>query len=287
MSIKLTILDLVFKTLEKTLGLIFSDRRQNMIKALVAERIAPTFSQPTKHGSVKFFCPGSMAMWRAETLMTKEPETLEWIDSFGKQELLWDIGANMGCYSMFAAQRGIKVLAFEPSAFNYYLLCKNIEINDLSETVYAYCLALSDVNELGVLNMTNTELGGAINEFGSELNKVEIADQTRKVIFRQGMIGRTIDDLITSSGFSVPNHIKIDVDGIEQKIIHGARETLRRQEVKSILIELDEKQTDYIRDVSEIMESSGLEMSQKRHSEMIEDSQFSSTYNYIFRRTVT
>jgi FkbM family methyltransferase len=265
----------------------FSDRHESMIKALVAERIAPTFSQPTQYGPVKFFCPGSMAMWRAETLLTKEPETLEWIDSFGKEEVLWDVGANMGCYSIFAARRGIKVLAFEPSAFNYYLLCKNIEINDLSETVYAYCLAFSDVNDLGVLNMTNTDLGGAINEFGTELKEVEIADQAREVIFRQGTIGRTIDDLITSSGFSVPNHIKVDVDGIEQKIIHGARATLRRREVKSILIELDEKNADHVRDVIEIMGSSGLELTQKRHSEMIEDSPFKSAYNYIFRRTVS
>ena len=47
---------------------------------------------------VKFFTPNEMTKWRVDTYFTKEPETLEWIDSFDKNEkiIFWDIGSNIG-----------------------------------------------------------------------------------------------------------------------------------------------------------------------------------------------
>lgn len=41
---------------------------------------------------------------------------------------------------------------------------------------------------------------------------------------QQGCIGRTVDWLV-SDGIPVPHHIKIDVDGLEQRVIAGMIET--------------------------------------------------------------
>lgn len=38
----------------------------------------------------------------------------------------------------------------------------------------------------------------------------------------------------------MPNHIKIDVDGIEPKVIAGAKETLQSQELRSLMIEIND-----------------------------------------------
>jgi hypothetical protein len=38
----------------------------------------------------------------------------------------------------------------------------------------------------------------------------------------------------------MPNHIKIDVDGIESKVIAGAKETLQSQELRSLMIEIND-----------------------------------------------
>lgn len=35
---------------------------------------------------IKFFAPNPTTIWRVKTLFTKEPETIEWIDSFEKDE---------------------------------------------------------------------------------------------------------------------------------------------------------------------------------------------------------
>ena len=42
---------------------------------------------------------------RVNTFYSKEPETLKWIDNFNEDKniIFWDIGANIGLYSIYAA----------------------------------------------------------------------------------------------------------------------------------------------------------------------------------------
>lgn len=44
--------------------------------------------------------------WLYDTLLEKEPETIEWIDGFGAGETMWDVGADVGIYSIYAAMLG-------------------------------------------------------------------------------------------------------------------------------------------------------------------------------------
>ena len=90
----------------------------------------------------KFFTPNDTSKWRVDTLFTKEPETLDWIDTFShinsdEEIIFWDIGANIGLYSIYAAQRykNIKVFSFEPSTSNLRILSRNISINNLQDKV--------------------------------------------------------------------------------------------------------------------------------------------------------
>jgi hypothetical protein len=85
---------------------------------------------------LKFIVPNYLSDWRAQTFSTKEPETLEWIDSMPEHCVLWDVGANIGIYSLYAAQsKGAKVFAFEPSIFNLELLARNIHTNKLHKKI--------------------------------------------------------------------------------------------------------------------------------------------------------
>lgn len=236
----------------------------------------------TKHGEIGFWAPNEMTWWRAQTLLTKEPETIEWIDGFGENEVYWDIGANVGVYALYAAKRGgLRVVAFEPSPFNYYALCRNVALNGLGHDLAAYCLAFNDVSKLDLLNMTTVEIGGALSNFGEATG---YWGQEMRPVFRQAMIGMAIDNFVDVFSPPFPNHIKIDVDGIEAKIIEGARNTLSDSRLKSISIELDEKRADEVRQVSAALATCGLKLKQRRHSELIEHSQFASSYNFVFER---
>jgi FkbM family methyltransferase len=236
----------------------------------------------TARGAMVFYCLGDLAQWRARTLLTKEPETIEWIDSFDDGDTFWDIGANIGIYSVYAAiNRKVRVLAFEPSAGNYFLLNRNIEINGLTDVLRAFCLAFSDTASLDVLNMQSTGLGGALSSFGSTVDE---SGREFVPIFRQGMIGYSVDGFVAQFKPAFPSHLKIDVDGIEDRIILGAAATLSDARLKSISIELDASRPAYTESVIGKIEGAGLKFVAKRQSEMFAGGKYQHIFNYQFRR---
>lgn len=219
--------------------------------------------------------------WRFETLFTKEPETLEWIDSFSKEDLLWDVGANIGIYSIYAALRGINVVAFEPHFGNYFQLCANIYMNGLQDRIKAYCFALSDKMTSGTINLSSVEIGTAMNSFNSDLDYL---GKTYHPIFRQGMMGCSIDEAVDLLGMDVPAHIKIDVDGIELEIVRGARKTLTHPKLKSVSVELVEMLNDQVNGVDGIMRESGLDFIHKKQSKIYPYPQLEGVLNFLYRK---
>jgi FkbM family methyltransferase len=164
----------------------------------------------------------------------EEPELLAWIDGFSAGETLWDIGAAGGLFAMYAAHRGIAVTAFEPKATSFGVLVEHLVLNGLSEQVMPLCVALSDVTGLTHLTLYSMDpgsgrnaVGGAVNQFG----------ETSDPALKQGIAAWRIDDLRKALTMPAPDHIKIDVDGIEGLILRGAPETLPL--VKSVLVEVE------------------------------------------------
>lgn len=223
-----------------------------------------------------------LSTWRFETLFTKEPETLEWIDSFSAGEQLWDIGANIGIYSIYAALRGINVIAFEPHFGNYFQLCANIYLNGLQDRIKAYCFALSDNMTSGTINLSSVGIGTSMNSFDSDLDYL---GKTYQPVFRQGMMGCSIDQAVSLFGMDVPDHIKIDVDGIELDIVKGARETLAKPTLKSVSIELVEHLPEQVSGVNRIMHACGLDFIHKKQSTIYPYKQLDGVLNFLYQKT--
>ena len=55
---------------------------------------------------------------------------------------------------------------------------------------------------------------------------------------RQGILAMSVDQFVAMNKASFPNHIKIDVDGLEGEIIKSMPEALSNPELKSIVIEV-------------------------------------------------
>jgi FkbM family methyltransferase len=215
---------------------------------------------PVPAGVLRLYSPAPMLLWRAGGLLTKEPDTIAWIDSIGAGESFWDIGANVGTFSLYAALHGKgPVLAFEPSAANYHVLAKNVDLNGLGERMTPYCLAFADKTRLGTLNLASYELGSSLTQFGQR------GDRSRfwaEVPCRagHGMIAFAIDDFVAQFNPPFPSHIKIDVDGIELPILAGARRTLADPRLKSILVELSLSDLEEHRTAVELLESVGFRL---------------------------
>ena len=241
----------------------------------LVEDLSPTLIQKTSYGELTFFCPGIKTLYRAKTIFTKEPETIEWIDSFNPKDVLWDIGANIGVYSLYSAIKGVRVISFEPSPSNYYILCKNIELNKLDNKINTYPIALNEKSQLDFLFMKEPEPGGSSNNLGMATDW-----QGKKFApaITQSVLSYTIDELIDRLEIPFPSHVKIDVDGNERKIINGSINTISDSRLESVLIELNTSNLHYIKNIIKIFEDAGL----KYHSKV---KIYSNIYNYIFWRS--
>ncbi|OPH11092.1 FkbM family methyltransferase [Cylindrospermopsis raciborskii] len=237
------------------------------------------------HRGIKlsFSTPNSLNYWRVSTFSSKEPETLEWIDSFPENVVLWDIGANVGLYSVYASvTKNCTVFAFEPSVFNLELLARNIFLNGLSQKVTIIPLPLSDRISLSSMRMTSTEWGGALSTFGKEFG---FDGEPIKQTFEFSTLGMTMDEAVTLLKIPTPDFIKMDVDGLEHFILQGGANVLKN--TKGVLIEVNDDFEEQAKSCHDLLVNAGLSLKEKRHSDIIASSTsgFANCYNQIWVRS--
>lgn len=191
-----------------------------------------TFEVSTPSGEVSFVLLGRGAEIRARSLLTKQPATIEWIDSFGPNSVFWDVGANVGVYTLYAALRGdARVVAFEPAAVNYFLLAANCEANRLDARVDCLLVGLGRGKAIGRLGLSQFSPGGSFS-FREK--------QDGKRSSHQAALLLSMDQLVEEFGLECPNYIKIDVPGLTEEIIAGGVGMLGREAVRELHIEMRE-----------------------------------------------
>ena len=234
---------------------------------------------------VNFFAPNQITEWRVKTFFTKEPETLEWIDSFesNKKITFWDIGANIGLYSIYAAlkYKDIEVVSFEPSSSNLRILSRNISINKLEEKIKINQFPLSNKeNEYLMLEESEFIEGWSMNTFGAGIDYEGKSIQAKN---RYKIFGTSINYIIKNKILNMPNYIKMDVDGIEHLILDGASDYLSNSEIKEMSIEINEDFKDQFDSVLKIMDKSNFKIKHKKHAIIFDNSdKFSKIFNYVF-----
>ena len=201
------------------------------------ERLDPRAIVTVEGRQIQFATPNRATMWRVETLATKEPCTIEWLQAIENGATLLDVGANVGMYTILAAAlRGANVYAFEPESQNYALLCRNIVLNGLGDKVAAYCAALSDERRFSRLHVSAFNAGASNHSFDAA---VDAQLRPARFAFAQGAYSVTLDALVEEGVLPVPQYIKIDVDGFEHKVIAGAKRTLADRALRSLIVEIN------------------------------------------------
>jgi FkbM family methyltransferase len=165
----------------------------------------------------------------------KEPFTIEWLERHvGAGEVLYDIGANVGVYSLVAALKpaGARVYAFEPSYPNVASLCANIVLNDATGRITPLPLALSNETGLRTFGLRSLDAGTARHALG------EAPAGEGATLYRQPVLAYRLDDAVARLQLPLPNHIKLDVDGGELAVLEGAAATLASPSLRSMLVEV-------------------------------------------------
>jgi FkbM family methyltransferase len=220
---------------------------------------------------------GDRCRRRAATFHTKEPDTVQWISDLRRTDSVWDIGANIGIYSVPMGMKAGMVYAFEPHHANFAELAHNITINGLLNVV-PLNLALGAVSKLQKLLVSGDAPGVAFNSIAGLLGEDRMVDPS-KIRWVMGAKGT---DLIRE-GIASPTAIKMDVDGIEAIIL----EDLPLHRCRTAIIECDTNNHMHFRRIMSIMEDAGFryDEAQATRSRRVEGPN-AGVGNIIFSRTL-
>ncbi len=118
--------------------------------------------------------------------------------------VFYDVGANVGFYSLLAAKKGCRVFAFEPSPRNILMLKQHIALNHLN--IEAIEAAVADRDGNAVFDAGPNSSMGALRDSGGLQVKVVSLD---------------------SLELPPPDFVKIDIEGGEYSALMGATRVIK------------------------------------------------------------
>lgn len=257
---------------------IFRLNKNNRLAVEIQQMLSPELKVALPQGGSLVFSTGhGRLVWRAKTLLTEEPEIIRWIDSFDSADVFFDVGANVGCYALYAARtKGIKVYAIEPEINNVQVLYANIFRNGLNSLCTPVPVACDRVTSVRPFYIREFSKGGAINTIGRQ----SMFQESTPNLFIQDTLCMRLDELVKVFSTLRPTKLKIDVDMNELNVIEGMGDLL--DDVKEIYIELympfEEHQT-----VKAILERRGFEVAESAKAKA--PKKFEAMANYVFRKS--
>jgi FkbM family methyltransferase len=175
---------------------------------------------------------GGHVMRLAPDVVSLNWETVEvesyrtFADSIGSRDVIFDVGAHFGTYSMIAAWRGpeVRVVAYEPSALTRSYLTRHLQWNALSERVLVRdvcCGATAGTVRFFVHPDRPEGINGVMPDHG--LVETTVPCTT---------IDADADELAIA-----PTYLKIDVEGAELDVLAGSMRVIA-QHAPKILVSL-------------------------------------------------
>ena len=173
----------------------------------------------------KFYAKERIESGRVSSIFDKEAGTIAWLRSLSKDDVLFDIGANIGIYTIFAAPLVKKVVAFEPHLGNAFRLLQNVDLNKF-KNVNVIASPIHDKAGIFDFSYRSYEIGESFNQLSDE----DHGNIEQKLSLH-------LDYYVENKSLPTPTAIKLDVDGNEYLILQSMEKTLRLGTVKSLIVE--------------------------------------------------
>lgn len=162
-------------------------------------------------GDTKFYCNSNVEAFRTIYYGDEETALGAFLFFLLEDDVVWDIGASIGLFSVYAASRADKVISFEPDPEIRARLIENIELNKFSEKVSVLGNAIGDKDGDMQLNSDGVDgMSPSIAELNRHKNSITIPI-------------RTMDSLLADN-VMMPTVIKIDIEGAELMALRGGKE---------------------------------------------------------------
>lgn len=204
--------------------------------------------------SVKFLTDTHPEFMRFRDLKGEREVLSDVMESFDQGDIFYDVGANVGIYTCFAASmiNSGEVVAFEPEPNNIEHLQLNLELNGLKADIQQ--TALADSNGSVELSLAGAEAGE-----GEHALSTNSSPDTLEVPMAKG------DSIIDRNDLPSPTVVKIDVEGAELAVLRGLQNTLA-ESVRLIYVEVHPSKLpefgDSASDVREFLGSAGYEVTE-------------------------
>ena len=139
-------------------------------------------------------------------------------------DVFYDIGANVGVYSLLAAATGAsEIHGFEPSPETHRRYMRNVAINGLGSRIHAHCVALGETDGEVRFTRGSDTTNHVVAE--GELNADHDVVQKKR-----------LDDFFVAGKASF---MKLDVEGFEIAVLDGAAKALQDPQLIGLLVEDD------------------------------------------------
>jgi FkbM family methyltransferase len=144
----------------------------------------------------------------------------------GPNMVFFDVGAQVGQYTLLAAAAGAVVHSFEPDPATYRLLEHNVRTNRLTNVHLNSC-ALAEVSGDAIFYPSTPE----------NIGKGSLRTQSNFSGAAFPVACLTLDDYVQRHGIDHIDLIKMDVEGAELHVLRGASKTLSASRKPRLLIE--------------------------------------------------
>lgn len=184
---------------------------------------------------------------RAQGSYVGEPDMVEWLKTALKPgDVLWDIGSNVGAYSILAAKLcpQARVFAFEPFIPTFAHLWENLVLNEVTTRVFPVNMGLSNKTVPTSLAVNDPRAGSSQHQVGETGGKLQ-----------QGVFAVRGDDLPSILGLPFPNLLKLDIDGLEIQAVEGLAGILADPTLREAMIEIEVGKTE--KPVQTVFEAAG------------------------------
>lgn len=186
----------------------------------ILQTLTPTVTVREARDEYAFRCTGHQEFVRVYTMLEREEGTVEWLRrELRPGDVLYDIGANIGAFTLYAASRlddGL-VYAFEPHLANAASLLRNVEINRRQTVVRVLSCPLSDEVAMVDFDYEDLRAGTAFSHVAASGG----GEAQRSPHCSELKLATTIDRLLEDDVIRPADLVKIDIDGQELRVLKG------------------------------------------------------------------
>jgi len=168
----------------------------------------------------KLLCSNADLNAVAETCVTEDYQLHNFL-KIKPGDVVFDVGANMGSFAIYAAKKGARVYAFEPIKENYNRLIANIKLNHLEQSITAFEYGIYSHSGTQSLHISDNNKGGhsVLDNGGHSAVEITI---------------KRLADVFAELGVSSVDLLKIDIEGAEYEIFEHLT-TDEAQKIKKIV----------------------------------------------------